>query len=98
MVATLAFRQWPQWRLRAGAAAAGPQGTCRVPSNPVGFDRRTGAPFGVLSHRHTPPALFGLRGMNWGSGSSMFLLAGIAGIWLRGVCALSRDLTRDFTL
>ena len=90
----LSFRQWPSRRLRAGAAAAGLRPACRVPRIRVGFDRRTGAPFGVLSHLSTLPAEFDLRTTSWNSGSSIFSSAGIVGVWLWGVCARMRAESR----
>ncbi len=75
--------------MRAGATAAGLRAACRVPRIRVGFDRRTGAPFGVLSNLRTLPAEFGLRTTNWSSGELDALLSGDYGGFGCEACARS---------
>ena len=86
-------------RLRAGAAAAGLRAACRVPRIRVGFDRRTGAPFGVLSYLRTLPAEFDLRVTNWSSGELDVILSGdYGGLAAKRVRAVSRFNGRFYSL
>ena len=85
--------------MRAGAAAAGLRAACRVPRIRVGFDRRTGAPFGVLSYLRTLPAEFDLRVTNWSSGELDVILSGdYGGLAAKRVRAVSRFNGRFYSL